>query len=166
MFFAIFLAEGGAMALEIKSSAFSDEGSMPSKYTCDGQSVSPPLDFSGAPAGTKSLALISDDPDAPAGTWVHWVVWNIPPTSTGLKEGIGSVNSLPDGTKQGVTDFKRVGYGGPCPPSGTHRYYFKLYAIDSLLELPPSTTKAGLETAMRGHILANATLMGTYSRRK
>lgn len=155
------------MALEIKCSAFANEGTIPSKYTCDGANVSPPLSWSGTPAGTKSYALISDDPDAPMGTWVHWVLWNIPPQSTGMKEGAGVKGpSLSDGTKQGTTDFKTQGWGGPCPPSGTHRYYFKLYALDTSLDLAASTTKKDLESAMKGHILAQTQLLGTYARKK
>ena len=154
------------MALEIKSTAFAEGKSVPSKYTCDGQDLSPPLSWSGAPSGTKSFALISDDPDAPVGTWVHWVAWNIPATSTGLAENVAKSASLPDGTRQGITDFKRPGYGGPCPPSGTHRYFFKLYALDGMLDLTASTTKAQLEAAMKGHILAQAQLMGTYIRQR
>ncbi|MFH0799128.1 MAG: YbhB/YbcL family Raf kinase inhibitor-like protein [Pseudomonadota bacterium] len=154
------------MAFEFKSSAFANGAAIPAKYTCDGAEVSPPLAWSGAPQGTKSLALISDDPDAPAHIWVHWVMWNIPPALSGLKEGMEKGAALADGTRQGVNDSKGTGWGGPCPPSGTHRYFFKLYALDSILELKPDTTKAALETAMKGHILAQATLMGTYSRQR
>lgn len=161
------LATGGvAMAFEITSGAFQNNASIPSKYTCDGNDVSPPLAWSGAPSGTKSFALIADDPDAPMGTWVHWVVWNIPATATSLKEALDKNPSLADGTRQGLSDFKRAGYGGPCPPSGTHRYMFKLYALDTVLDLDQSTTKVKLESAMKGHILGQATLMGTYRRSK
>lgn len=153
------------MALEIKSSAFSNEGNIPSKYTCDGADVSPPLSWSGAPNGTKSFALISDDPDAPMGTWVHWVVWNIPPTMTELKENVAKSPNGPNGSKQGVTDFKRNGYGGPCPPGGTHRYYFKLYALNTTVSLPESATKKDLEAAMGSHIVGQAQIMATYKRR-
>ena len=159
-----FFKGGAAMAFELKSSVFNDKGAIPSKYTCDGNDVSPPLIWSGAPVGTKSFALIADDPDAPVGTWVHWVMWNIPATTTGLKEATDKGASLPDGTKQGTTDFKRTGYGGPCPPSGTHRYYFKLYALDTVLDLDQTTTKSKLESSMKGHVLGQATLMGTYAR--
>jgi len=152
------------MAFELTSSAFKNGSAIPSKYTCDGTDVSPPLSWSGVPAGTKSLALITDDPDAPVGTWVHWVMWNIPANPTSLKEGLEKNAALADGTKQGISDFKRPGYGGPCPPSGTHRYMFKLYALDTTLDLADNTTKAKLETAMKGHVLGQATLMGTYSR--
>lgn len=154
------------MALEIRSSAFTNENAIPPRYTCDGANVSPPLAWEGAPAGTKCLALIADDPDAPVGTWVHWVAWNIPATSGGLKEGVAPAAKLTDGTVQGVSDFKRPGYGGPCPPSGTHRYFFKLYALDTTLGIPASGNKAALEAAMEGHILAKAQIMGTYSRQR
>jgi Raf kinase inhibitor-like YbhB/YbcL family protein len=137
---------------------------IPVEYTCDGKDVSPPLTWTEPPAGTKSLALISDDPDAPAGTWVHWVVYNIPPAVRELQKGFPTDKKLPDGTLQGTTDFRRVGYGGPCPPGGTHRYFFKLYALGSLLPLAPGATKAQLEQAMKGHIQEQAQLMGTYRR--
>jgi len=158
---AVILIGGKAMALEIKSTAFAEGKPIPSQYTCDGKNLSPPLAWSGAPSGTKSFALITDDPDAPMGTWVHWVAWNIPATSTTFPEG-----GTAPGTKQGMTDFKRPGYGGPCPPSGTHRYFFKLYALDTVLELKPDADKAGLESAMKGHILAQTKLMGTYARQR
>jgi Raf kinase inhibitor-like YbhB/YbcL family protein len=161
---AITLTGGAAMALELRSSAFDGGGAIPAKYTCDGAESSPPLSWSGAPAGTKAFALIADDPDAPAGTWVHWVAWNIPAETSALKEGLAKGGQLPDGTRQGMTDFKRAGYGGPCPPSGTHRYFFKLYALDAPLDLPPSTDKSKLEASMKVHILAQAELMGTYAR--
>jgi hypothetical protein len=162
----LILIGGEAMAFEVTSSAFKNGSSIPSKYTCDGSDVSPQLSWSGAPAGTKSFALISDDPDAPVGTWVHWVMWNIPAGATSLKEGLEKSAALADGTKQGISDFKRPGYGGPCPPSGTHRYLFKLYALDTTLDLVENTNKAKLEAAMKGHMLGQATLMGTYSRAK
>jgi len=151
--------------MEITSQAFTPGSFIPSRHTCDGPNVSPPLSFSGAPPGTKSLALISDDPDAPGGTWVHWVVWNIPAGAPGLKEGVPARDELPDGTRQGTTDFRRIGYGGPCPPSGTHRYSFRLYALDTTLDLPSSTLKTSLEAAMRGHVLAQAELTGKYARK-
>jgi Raf kinase inhibitor-like YbhB/YbcL family protein len=154
------------MVFKLESSAFSNEGTVPSKYTCDGPDVSPPLKWSGAPEGTKTFAMICDDPDAPMGTWVHWVMWNIPANVSEFKEGMSKDPKLSDGTMQGISDFKRPGYGGPCPPSGTHRYYFKLYALDAELSLPESTTKADLEKAIKGHILAEAKYMGTYSRNR
>ncbi len=138
---------------------------IPPKYTCDGPDVSPPLSWSDVPAGAKSLALIADDPDAPMGTWVHWVAWNIPAAARALEEDTPKRDTLPNGIKQGTTDFRSLGYGGPCPPSGTHRYFFKLYALDTALSLPPSATKKDLENAMRGHILAQAELMGKYARK-
>ena len=151
--------------MELKSSAFEAGGTIPKKYTCDGPDVSPPLSWSDVPAGAKSLALIADDPDAPMGTWVHWVAWNIPPNARALEEDAPKRDSLPNGMKQGTTDFHGIGYGGPCPPSGTHRYFFKLYALDTGLNLPPSTTKKDLEKAMQGHLLAKTELMGKYARK-
>lgn len=167
VFFITLILGGNAMALELKCSAFSDGGNLPSKYTCDGNGdYSPPLSWTGAPAGTKSFALISDDPDAPAGTWVHWLMWNIPATTSTLKENFDKSPTLPDGTRQGINDGRRSGYGAPCPPSGTHRYYFKLYALDTTLDLPPTTTKTSLQSAMQGHILEQSQIMGKYSRQK
>lgn len=151
--------------MELKSSAFEAGGVIPAKYTCEGPDVSPPLSWSDVPTGTKTLALIMDDPDAPMGTWVHWVAWNIPATARSLDEDIPKGDTLANGMKQGTTDFRRIGYGGPCPPSGTHRYFFKLYALDTTLNLPNSTTKKDLERAMQGHILKQAELMGTYRRK-
>jgi len=152
--------------MEIKSAAFGHEGMIPSKYTCDGEDISPALEWSGIPAGTQSLALISDDPDAPVGTWVHWVYYDIPPDSEGLPEAVKPDKKPSPGGTQGITDFRRIGYGGPCPPSGTHRYFFKLYALDSVLNLEPGVDKKGLLKAMEGHILAQAELMGKYKRRR
>lgn len=161
---ALLIGAGGA-TMELKSQAFNPGDMIPSKYTCDGPDISPPLTWSELPAGTMSFALISDDPDAPVGTWVHWVMWNIPASARSLDENVAKTASLPNGAKQGTTDFRRIGYGGPCPPSGTHRYFFKLYALDTTLNLPASTTKKDLEKAMHGHILAQAELMGKYRRR-
>ena len=155
-----------AHALELKSSAFTEGAAIPPKFTCDGADLSPPLSWGSAPAKTKSFALIADDPDAPMGIWVHWVIWNIPASSTSLKEGMEKRPSLPDGTRQGMSDFKKPGFGGPCPPSGKHRYFFKLYALDTLLDLPAETTKPKPESAMTGHILAEARLMGIYARER
>ena len=152
------------MEIKVTSSAFSHEGMIPKKYTCDAEDVSPALKWSGVPEGTQSLALINDDPDAPMGTWVHWVLFNLPPAETGLQEGVPPVQSLPNGAVQGINDFKKHGYGGPCPPSGTHRYYFKLYALDQTLNLDSKAAKSDVEGAMKGHILAQGTLMGKYSR--
>ncbi len=152
------------MAMTITSTAFKEGGMIPAKYTCDGQDVSPPLQWQGVPGDTQGIALISDDPDASAGTWVHWVMWNIPAHKTGLQEDVPPDPKLPDGTCQGISDFRRPGYGGPCPPGGTHRYYFRIYALDTRLDLPDRTNKAGLVKAMKGHILAQGELMGTYRR--
>ena len=158
-------AEEGTMSFALTSAAFQEGQAIPAKYTCDGQDVSPALAWSGAPVDTKSLALISDDPDAPMGTWVHWVVYNLPASTRQLPESFPKDKELKDGTRQGTTDFGRIGYGGPCPPSGTHRYFFKLYALDVVLSLSPGATKAAVESAIQGHILAQIQLMGTYHRR-
>lgn len=161
----ILFSGGVAMAFEIKSSAFKENGVIPKKYTCDGEDLSPPLSWTAPPAGTKSFALISDDPDAPAGTWVHWVLYDLPEKILELPEGVPAVETLQNGGKQGLTDFRRVGYGGPCPPPGSyHRYFFKLYALDTTLNLPSKATKAKLLEAMKGHSLAEAQLMGRYKR--
>jgi Raf kinase inhibitor-like YbhB/YbcL family protein len=151
--------------MKLISSAFEAGGVIPAKYTCDGQDISPPLSWSDVPAGARSLALIADDPDAPRGTWVHWVAWNLPMDARSLSEGIPKQSSLSNQMQQGMTDFKKPGYGGPCPPSGTHRYFFKLYALDTVLNLPAGTTKGNLEKAMQGHILGQAELMATYQRK-
>jgi Raf kinase inhibitor-like YbhB/YbcL family protein len=151
--------------MELTSSAFAAGGMIPKKYTCDGQDASPPLSWTDVPGGAKSLALIADDPDAPRGTWVHWVAWNIPASSGALDEDVPKRDSIPNGMHQGTTDFKKIGYGGPCPPSGIHRYFFKLYAVDIALSLPSTTTKKDLEKAMQGHVLKQAELMGKYSRK-
>lgn len=153
------------MTISVSSSAFEEGGMIPSKYTCDGQDISPPLKWEGIPEGTKSMALIADDPDAPMGTWVHWVVWNIPPDVKELAESVSPDPQLPDGSRQGITDFGRPGYGGPCPPSGLHRYYFKICALDTILDLPNRAKKADLLKATEGHVLAKGQLMGRYSRR-
>jgi Raf kinase inhibitor-like YbhB/YbcL family protein len=166
IFLSVLLLTGGnLMALEIKSSAFKNGGPIPPKYTCKGQDLSPPLSWSGMPEGAKSIALICDDPDAPAMTWVHWVMYNIPSDQKGLKEGTPKDPELINGTLQGVTDFRRIGYGGPCPPpGGPHRYYFKLYALDTVLNLKAGATKEALLEAMEGHILEETQLMGTFKR--
>ncbi len=156
--------KGGGMDIKITSSAFKEGEMIPRKYTCDGDDISPPLEWSGIPNGTKGIAIISDDPDAPMGTWVHWVIFNIPPDMKGLSENIPATTTLENGAIQGITDFRRPGYGGPCPPSGTHRYYFKIYALDSMLKLKPQATKKDLLKAMEGHILAEGQLMGRYKR--
>ena len=152
------------MELKITSSAFDEGGMIPKKYTCDAENVSPPLAWSGAPSGTKSFALICDDPDAPAGTWVHWVVYNIPAGEKGLNEAVPQNKKLENGTMQGISDFGKPGYGGPCPPGGTHRYFFKLYALDIALKIQSDFTKDSLLDAMKGHLLAEGQLMGKYTR--
>ena len=152
------------MAVTLSSSVF-DEGEMiPSKYTCDGDDVSPPLQWSGVPDDAESLALICDDPDAPGKTWVHWVLFNLPPDTTSLEEEFPTDERLENGILQGITDFGRHGYGGPCPPGGTHRYYFKLYALDTTLDLGPDAKKSDVVGAMDGHILAEGQMMGKYQR--
>jgi hypothetical protein len=152
------------MAIKITSAAFEEGGMIPRKYTCDGDDVSPPLAWTGVPAEAKTLALICDDPDAPMGTWVHWVLFNLPGSTQELHEVIPPEKELKNGAKQGRNDFRKIGYGGPCPPGGTHRYYFKLYALDAALNLPPGATKAELLTAIEGHILAQGRLTGKYRR--
>jgi len=155
------------MALMLSTSAFPAGGGIPSQYTCDGADVSPALAWAGTPAGTASYALIADDPDAPGGTWVHWVLFDLPGTLAALPEGVPKTDRLPDlgGALQGRNDFRRIGYGGPCPPPGRpHRYFFKLYALDAALPLKAGATKQDVERAMRGHVLAESSLMGTYAR--
>lgn len=159
---------GTAMKLTITSREFSHLGSIPKRFTCDGEDISPPLEWSGLPDGTKSIVLIVDDPDAPDPaapkmTWVHWVVYNMPPDVSGLAEGIGP-SDLPKGTKAGLNDWKRTGYGGPCPPIGRHRYFHKLYALDVVLPDLGTPTKGKLEKAMAGHILSQTELIATYQR--
>jgi Raf kinase inhibitor-like YbhB/YbcL family protein len=155
------------MAMEIRSTAFADGGAIPARYTCQGENVSPPLSWAGIPAGTKSLVLIVDDPDAPDPrapkmTWVHWVLFNLPAAGAGLPE---AVNELPPGTGEGLNDWQKTGYGGPCPPIGRHRYFHKLYALDIVLDELKRPTKAQLEAAMVGHILGQAQLLGTYQKK-
>ena len=147
------------MTLSISSQAFEHRQPIPAHFTADGADVSPELTIIGVPDGAVTLALIMDDPDAPMGTWVHWVVWNIPADTAAIEEG-----SEPGGSTGGRNSWGRTGYGGPAPPSGTHRYFFKLFALDNVLDLPPTADKAALEGAMEGHVLATAELMGTYSR--
>ena len=153
------------MDIKVTSTAFSQEGLIPSKYTCDGADVSPPLQWQGIPQGTKSIALISDDPDAPVGTWVHWVLFNIPPDAASLDENVPPQETLPNGARQGKNDFGKIGYGGPCPPGGTHRYFFEICALDTLLDLPPGSKKSDLLKDMEGHILGRGRLMGKYKRK-
>lgn len=155
-----------ALTISLTSPAFAEGETIPIKHTCDGEDLSPPLQWRNVPQGTKSLALIGDDPDAPGRTFVHWVLYNIPPTAEELPEGIPAAATLPDGARQGMNDFRRIGYGGPCPPAGKpHRYVFKLYALDIELTLSPEATAQDLMRAMEGHILAEGRLIGTYQRR-
>jgi Raf kinase inhibitor-like YbhB/YbcL family protein len=156
------------MSLTLRSPAFASGAGIPAVHTCEGKDSSPALEWSGIPAGTKGLALVVDDPDAPDPkaprmTWVHWVLYDLPPATTSLAEG---VKTLPPGTREGVNDWRRTGYGGPCPPIGRHRYFFKLYALDRMLGDLRKPTKARLEKAMEGHVLAKAELMGTYEKRR
>jgi len=158
------------MTLRIESSGFGAGGEIPSVHTCEGNDTSPPLAWSGVPEGARSLALIVDDPDAPDPkapkmTWVHWVLYDMPPTATGLAGGLAP-KDLPAGTREGRNDWKRTGYGGPCPPIGRHRYFHKLYALDVALGDLGAPTKARLEQAMEGHVLARAELMGTYQKQR
>jgi Raf kinase inhibitor-like YbhB/YbcL family protein len=156
------------MSMKLSSSAFGDHTGIPAVHTCDGRDSSPPLGWSEVPAGTRSLALIVDDPDAPdpaapKRTWVHWVLYNLPPTAAGLPAAVSAAD-LPPGTRQGTNDWDRTGYGGPCPPIGRHRYFHKLYALDTVLPDLGQATKAVLEAAMKGHVLEQAELVGTYQR--
>jgi Raf kinase inhibitor-like YbhB/YbcL family protein len=157
--------EGEAMAIQVQSAAFKEGEMIPRDCTCDGKDVSPGLSWSDLPAGTKSVALICDDPDAPVGTWVHWVIYNIPPETKALPEGVPTEKTLDTGAVQGKNDWGAVGYRGPCPPGGTHRYFFKLYALDTMLGLEPGAAKKELLVAMENHILAKGQLMGKYKRR-
>jgi len=157
--------EGGPeRAFELTSTAFAAGEPIPQKYTCDGQDISPPLQWSDPPQGTQSLALICDDPDAPVGTWVHWVLFNLPAEARALPEAVPPQAELPDGSRHGQNSWRRLDYGGPCPPSGSHRYFFKLYALDTVLDLEAGEGKKQVLKAMEGHILAQAELMGVYSR--
>jgi hypothetical protein len=149
----------GPTSLRVTSSAFLDGGKIPKKYTCDNSNVNPPLRIENLPKAVKSLVLIVDDPDTPGQTWTHWLLWNIDPKATEIRE-----ESVPQNAVQGTSDFGSARYGGPCPPSGTHRYYFKVYALGTTLSLPSSAKKATVEKAMAGHIIAKGSLMGTYSR--
>jgi Raf kinase inhibitor-like YbhB/YbcL family protein len=152
------------MGITMTSSSFTEGGIIPKKYTCDAEDISPDLKWSGVPKEAKSLALICDDPDAPVGTWVHWVLFNIPADVSSLSAGVAPDAVLKNGALQGKNDFRKLGYGGPCPPGGTHRYFFKIYALDTLLSLESGSTKSQLLVAMKGHILAEGQLMGKYKR--
>jgi len=155
----VLLAAGGA-TIKITSSAFHEGGSIPSKFTCDGSDTSPPVQISDVPAEAKSLVLIADDPDAPGGLFTHWLVWNIPPQTSSIAEG-----STPKGV-QGANDFGKSGYRGPCPPPGTHRYSFKIFALDRELELHPGAKRSQVDAAMKGHVIARGELVGRYARKK
>ena len=158
-------AAGGNVALSISSSDFQNGGEIPKKFTCDGADVSPELSWSDAPAGTQSLAIITDDPDAPGGTFTHWVIFNLPAETRNLSSNVSKMDELPDGARQGRNGFRKIGYGGPCPPAGKpHRYFFNLYALDKKLDLKPGASKEELEKAIEGHALGHSEIMGTYGR--
>lgn len=150
----------GSGRMRFSSPAFAQNGPVPSRHACDGDDVSPPLEISGVPEGTKSLAIVVDDPDAPIGTWTHWTVWNVAPTVTRIEEG-----TVPGDASQGMTSYGQAGYRGPCPPFGTHRYFFRLYALDAILTLPPSTDARALQAAIDPHVMDSAGLVGTYRRK-
>ena len=153
------------MSFTISSPSFTNGGNIAQKFTCDGADLSPVLTWSDPPNGTKSFAVIVDDPDAPVGNWNHWAMWNVPASSRGVAEGLRKDAELSDGSRQGQNDFRKTGYNGPCPPAGKpHRYYFRLYALDTKLDLKPGATKKDVEAAMKGHILAQAEWMGRYGR--
>ena len=153
------------MKLDVTSSAFNDGQAIPKQYTADGKNISPPIKWNAPPEGTKSVAVICDDPDAPVGNWNHWTLWNLPATARGLPEGMSKEPRFSDGSQQGLNDFRKTGYNGPCPPQGKpHRYYFKLFALDVKLELKSGAGKRELDAAMQGHILAQAEWMGRYRR--
>jgi Raf kinase inhibitor-like YbhB/YbcL family protein len=160
--------KGAAMpSIVVDSPAFGQKQPIPQRYTCDGEDMSPPLAWKNVPPGSKSIVLISDDPDAPSGDWVHWVVYDLSPEIDSLPEHIATTDTILGGKgKQGRNDFRRIGYGGPCPPSGTHRYFFKIYALDMLLDLPAGKSKKEIEHAMKGHVVAQGELIGTYQRTK
>lgn len=167
------LAAGGAnqshppnvMSIQITSTAFAEGQPIPEKYSCQGEDISPPLKWTNAPASTRSFVLIADDPDAPMGTWVHWVLYDLPATTNALPEDVARTQYIAGNARQGLNDFHRLGYGGPCPPPGKlHRYFFKLYALDRMPDLKPGATKKDVESTMKGHILAEGQLMGTYQR--
>jgi Raf kinase inhibitor-like YbhB/YbcL family protein len=158
-------ASGGKMAFAISSTSFPNGGDIPKKFTCDGADVSPELAWTDPPPGTKSFALIADDPDAPSGTWTHWLLFNVPPTVGSLPEGVSKIDELPDGERQGRNDFHKIGYNGPCPPPGKpHRYFFKLHALDCTLDLKPGASKQEVELAMQSRILNQAEWIGKYRR--
>jgi Raf kinase inhibitor-like YbhB/YbcL family protein len=156
---------GAPMSLELKSSDFAAGATIPKQFTCEGADISPALEWNAPPAGTQSFALIADDPDAPVGTWVHWVAYDLPANLRSLSQNFPKTEQAADGSRQGRNDFGKIGYGGPCPPPGkAHRYFFKLYALDSKLNLKSGASKKDVERAMQGHILAQGEYMGRYSR--
>ena len=158
-------ADHEGVIMQLTSSAFTHQTSIPARYTCEGKDLSPPLAWTEPPPGTKSFALIVDDPDAPAGTWVHWVLYNVPTGSRSLPEGLAKTPTLTDGSQAGLNDFHRSGCAGPCPPAGpAHHYSFRLYALDTVLNLPTETRKADLERGLQGHVLTHAELIGLYRR--
>lgn len=153
------------MSFALKTAAFSNGGEIPRKYTCSGDNVSLPLSWSGVPGNARSLALTVDDPDAPGGAWTHWLIWNLPASATSLPEGVSAAETLESGARQGRNDFNRIGYGGPCPPPGRpHRYFFRLYALDSRLDLKAGAGRSELEAAMKRHIVSQAEWMGIFKR--
>jgi Raf kinase inhibitor-like YbhB/YbcL family protein len=154
----------GKTEFKLISNAFKEGEAIPRQYTCDGVNVSPPLEWSGVPRTAKTIAIIADDPDAPSGTWVHWVLYNLPAEVIGLVENLPASENVRAGGFQGKSDFGKIGYGGPCPPTGSHRYFFKIYAVDSELTLKAGATKAEVEKALEGHIVGQTQLMGTYAR--
>lgn len=152
--------------MQLKASAFKAGADIPHQFTCDGSNISPALNWGAPPEGTQSFVLIMDDPDAPRGTWVHWVLYDLPGTERDLPEGVAPKGTLPSSARQGLNDFRKTGYGGPCPPPGpAHRYYFRLYALDTELHLKAGATRAQIERSIRGHVLAHAELMGQYRRK-
>lgn len=153
------------MEIKLTSAAFEEGGMIPAKYTCDGEDFSPPLKWDNVPAGIQSIALICDDPDAPMGTWVHWVIFNLPAEKRELAENSPDDETFPDGTRQGINDFGSIGYGGPCPPGGTHRYFFKIYALDVIIDLVSIVDKETLLREIEGHIIGQGKLMGKYQRK-
>lgn len=158
-------SEGGAaMTLKVTSPDFTAGGAIPKQFTCDGADISPALSWNDPPAGAQSFSLIADDPDAPVGTWVHWVLFDLPPNVRSLSQNVPKTGQLESGARQGMNDFDKIGYGGPCPPRGTHRYFFKLYALDTKLNLKAGATKKEVERAQQGHVLAQGEYMGRYSR--
>lgn len=157
--------DSSAKRLELSSPAFADGTAVPRPHTCDGEDLSPPLTWTGVPVGTRSFALICDDPDAPRGTWVHWLLWNLPADTIELGPGVPRKPELPSGARQGINDGGDIGYSGPCPPPGKpHRYFFRLHALDTTLNLPPGSNRPDLEAAMEGHVLGSATVLGVYQR--